>query len=58
MTSDGLSWSAVAPFGQEFTRMSASAAGGGSGVVAFTVIEEGFEEEEVTSTPQAWLLAE
>ncbi len=55
-SSDGLSWSALAPFGESFTRISSSAAGG-AGIVAFTVTEEGFEEESVTSTPAAWLLA-
>ena len=55
-SSDGLAWSALAPFGQTFTRISSSAAGS-SGVIVFTVEEEGFEEESVTSTPEAWLLA-
>ena len=53
---NGVSWSALAPFGSSFTRVSSSAAGP-AGVVAFTVEETGFEGEDVTSTPEAWLLA-
>ncbi len=56
-SADGVSWSALAPFGVSFTRISSSAAGPG-GVVVFTVQEEGFEEESVTSTPEAWLLTQ
>lgn len=56
MSADGISWSALGPFGGTFSRVSSSAAGAG-GVVAFTVEEEGFEGESVTSTPEAWLLA-
>ena len=56
-STDGVSWAALAPFDESFTRMSSSAAGVG-GVLAFTVQEEGFEGESVTSTPEAWLLAQ
>ena len=55
-STDGISWSALAPFGESFSRISSSDTGVG-GVIAFTVEEEGFEEESVTSTPEAWLLA-
>jgi hypothetical protein len=55
-SADGLTWSSLAPFAESFTRISSSAAGLGA-VVAFTVHEEGFEGESVTSTPEAWVLA-
>jgi len=56
LSSDGLSWSKQAQFGQDFTSLTTSAAGPAS-VVAFTVTVQGFEETSATSEPAAWILA-
>jgi hypothetical protein len=53
VSTDGLSWQTVAPFGGSFSLLDASAAGP-SGVIAFTVTSVGFEDEAGTSTIAAW----
>lgn len=53
MSRDGQSWQSLAPFGDRFSQLEASAVGP-AGIVAFTVTEEGPDDETVVSTISAW----
>ncbi len=52
-STDGLTWQATGQIPDLFSQMTATAVSGSS-VVAFTTLDEGFEEEDVSSTVQAW----
>ena len=52
-SADGLSYRALAPFGNTFSQLTASVAGP-RGIICFTVIEEEPDEETVISTIEAW----
>ena len=53
ISSDGQSWQALAPLGDRFSQLAASAVGT-TGIVAFTVTEEEPDDETVISTISAW----
>ncbi|HUS21208.1 MAG TPA: hypothetical protein VMZ66_04255 [Aeromicrobium sp.] len=50
---DGVTWHATGDLPTTFSQMTTTTVAGPS-VVAFTTLDEGFEEEDVTSTVQAW----
>lgn len=50
---DGQSWQTLAPLGDRFSQLTASATGA-NGIVAFTVTEEEPDSETVVSTISAW----
>jgi hypothetical protein len=56
LSTDGLRWQALAPFGGAFTGLDASASAR-AGTIAFTVTSEEPDETTVTSTISAWFIA-
>jgi len=53
MSRDGQGWQTLAPLGDRFSQLAASAVGP-AGIVAFTVTEEDPDDETVVSTISAW----